>query len=254
MKAEAERYARGESLIHAWDARFKLAGSAILAVVVSGLESPWVAAIAAGMVLGLLVLARLPGRLVWQRLMAAQVLLLPCALILPFSFGGEVWSVGVVTVSWEGLRWAALFYCRALAIVMLGVVVVYTTPMAVLLRALQWLRLPRALVEISLLTYRYLFTLAAEGGRVRWALAARGFGTTRSWATYRPLANAVGMALVRSVERTERIQQAMACRGFAGRLHTLQRFQSRPLDWGKALCAGLVVAVLLALEHWWRLG
>ena len=248
MKAEAELYARGTSLLHAWDSRFKVVALGLLAFVVASLDRVGPAIAAVGVTLGLLALARLPGRLVLGRLAAAQVILLPCLLILPFSFGGELVSWGPVSLSREGLTWAALFYCRALAILTLGIAVVYTTPMVVLLRALQSLRIPRVLVEIALLTYRYLFTLAAEGTRMRWALAARGFGARRSWSTYRPLANGVGMALVRSVERTERIQQAMICRGFQGRLQTLQRFSAAPSDWGNVLVCAVLAAGLWAME------
>lgn len=251
MKAEAELYARRSSPLHAWDARWKVVGLGGLAFVLASLDTAPAALAGVGVALGVLALARLPWRLVAARLAVAQAILLPCVLILPFSFGGESWSAGPLVMSREGLRWAALFYSRALAILTLGIAVVYTTPMVVLLRALQSLRLPRVLVEIALLTYRYLFTLAAEGMRMRWALAARGFGARRALQTYRPLANGVGMALVRSVERTERIQQAMHCRGFQGRLHTLQRFQAGPADWCKTLVCGAAASGLLAMERGW---
>jgi cobalt/nickel transport system permease protein len=254
MKAEAELYARGSSPLHAWDARWKLVALGVLAFVLASLDVVWTALMGIAVAVGSLLLARLPWRLVGARLAVAQVLLLPCVIILPFSFGGASVSVGALTLSQEGLRWAALFYCRALAIIALGIALVYSTPMVVLLRALQSLRLPRVLVEIALLTYRYLFTLAAEGMRMRWALVTRGFGARSFRTSYRPLANGIGMALVRSVERTERIQQAMYCRGFQGRLHTLQRFDAGVWDWVKAvICVGLA-AVLWVLDRRWPAG
>ena len=254
MKAEAELYARGSSTLHVWDARWKVVALGGLAFVLASVDAVWAALSGVGISLGLLILARLPWRLVGTRLAVAQVFLLPCVIILPFSFGGESMSVGSLRLSQEGLRWAALFYCRALAIIALGIALVYTTPMVVLLRALQSLRVPRVLVEIALLTYRYLFTLAAEGMRMRWALATRGFGARSFRYTYRPLANGIGMALVRSMERTERIQQAMICRGFQGRLHTLQRFDAGLCDWAKAVvCFGLAVG-LWAVDRGWPTG
>jgi energy-coupling factor transporter transmembrane protein EcfT len=54
----------------------------------------------------------------------------------------------------------------------------------------------------------------------------------------------VGVSLVRSVERTERIQQAMHCRGFQGRLRTLHRFEAGVGDGVKCIgclaCAGFL--------------
>jgi cobalt/nickel transport system permease protein len=143
-------------------------------------------------------------------------------------------------------------YLRALAIVTLGLAVVYSTPMVVLLRALQAFRLPRVLVEITLLTYRYLFTLWWELTRMRWALAARGFQTRGGLRSHRTLAQVVGVSLVRSMERTERIQLALRCRGFQGRLRTLQNFHSGRADRFKALAATAGAVALLVWErHAW---
>jgi cobalt/nickel transport system permease protein len=251
MRAEVELYARRSSPLHGWDARYKLVGLGLLAVVLATVDSLWVAALGLASALGFLLMARLPGGLVLARLGAAQVILLPCLVILPFTFGGEKVMLGGISVSLEGARVAALFYLRALGIMTLGIAVIYSTPMVVLLRAAQGLRLPRRLVEIALLAYRYVFTLASEWARVRWALAARGFTVRGRRRTYRPLANVIAMSLVRSAERTERIQQAMSCRGFQGRLHTLQSFEAGPADWLKAVaCAGVALA-LWALD--WRI-
>ncbi|MGA1238762.1 MAG: cobalt ECF transporter T component CbiQ [Limisphaerales bacterium] len=249
MKAEAELYARGRSPMHDWDARWKLVALGVLAFVSAAMDSVFAAGMALLFALVLLGVARLPVKLIWRRLAVAQIILLPCLLILPFSFGGERLSSGWWSVSVEGVRWAGLFYCRALAVLVLGLAVVYSTPMVVLLRALQSLRVPRVLVEIALLTYRYLFTLAAELTRMRWALLTRGFGARSAVQSYRPLANAVGVTLVRSVERTERIQQAMICRGFQGRLQTMQRFEAGVADVAKALVCLGGAAALLWLER-----
>jgi cobalt/nickel transport system permease protein len=104
---------------------------------------------------------------------------------------------------------------------------------------------------ITLLTYRYLFTLWWELTRVRWALATRGFqprGTRRS---HRTLANVIGVSLVRSLERTERIHFALQCRGFEGRLRTMHRFHAGPSDWLKAAAGAGAAALLLMLDLKW---
>jgi cobalt/nickel transport system permease protein len=252
MRAEVELYAHRASPVHAWDARWKLAAAGLFMAVLVSLQTPAAAALGVAVAFAWLAAARLPARQVLGRLGAAQIILLPCLVILPFSWGGETTRLGPLNPSLEGLRLAGLLYLRALAIVTLGLAVVYSTPMVVLLRALQAFRLPRVLVEITLLTYRYLFTLWWELTRMRWALAARGFQARGSLRCHRTLAQVVGVSLVRSVERTERIQLAMRCRGFQGRLRTLQRFHSRRADWLKALAAAAGAVALLAWErHAW---
>jgi cobalt/nickel transport system permease protein len=254
MRAEVELHARRSSLVHDWDGRWKLASLGLVAAVLVTVNTPAAAGCGAVFAIGLLSAARLPWRLVLGRLGAAQALLLPCLVILPFAFGGEAWSLGPLRLSQEGLRTAALLYLRALGILTLGLALVYTTPMVVLMHTLQRFRLPRVLGVITLLTYRYLFTLWWELTRVRWALATRGYQPRGTLRSHRTLANVVGVSLVRSLERTERIHFALQCRGFEGHLHTLHRFRSEPADWLKAaLCAGAAALLLMLDGTWGRL-
>jgi len=251
MRAEAELHARRSSLVHDWDGRWKLVSLGLVAAALVTVQSLAVAGCGAAFAIGLLVIARIPWRLILGRLAAAQALLLPCLVTLPFAVGGDTWSLGPLRLSHDGLRLAALLYLRALAILTLGLAVVYSTPMVVLIHTLQRFRLPRALVVITLLTYRYLFTLWWELTRVRWALATRGFQPRATLHSHRTLAYVIGMSLVRSLERTERIHFALQCRGFEGRLHTLHRFHSEPADWLKAaVCVG-AAAMLLMLDWKW---
>lgn len=251
MRAEVELHARGRSPVHDWDARWKAGSVGILAAVLAVLGG-WRPALA-GLVgaLLLLLLAGLPLRLVLARLGAAQVLLVPCLILLPLTFTGQPMSWGRLTISGEGLQVAGLLYLRATAILVVVMALVYTTPMVVLLGTLERWRAPRAVMNVALLTYRYLFTLWWELTRMRWALATRGFTRRGIARTHRALANVVGVSLVRSLERTERIQQAMQCRGYRGRLRTLHTFATRPADVVKAgLCVAWAVGLLAADRSW----
>jgi len=242
MRAEAEFYARGDSPLHRWDARCKTITLAVLVGVLVTIESVragWVGTLVA---FGLLAGGRLPIGLVLRRLLAAQVLLLPCLLILPFSVPGQGVVWGPLRVTREGLELALVLNLRALGILAVGFALVYSTPMVVWLRALQTLGFPRRLVEITLMTYRYLFTLGWELTRMRWALAVRGFRNRPNGTAWRVLAQVVGVTLLRSLERTERVRQALVCRGFQGRLRSLQEFRAGPTDWLKS-AAGVLVAV-----------
>lgn len=244
MQAEVEQFARGTSPLHAWDARWKVVSLAVLMLVLASLDSLSVATLGAAGALGVLACGRLPLRFLARRLIAAQAFLLPCLLVLPLTFTGAPFWIGGVRLSGEGLRVAGLFYLRALALVAVAMALVYSTPMTSLLRALQELRLPRILVALALLTHRYLSTLAGEFTRMRWALAARGFSPRPRPAAWRPLANVVGVALVRSLERTERLQHATRSRGYTGRLRSLQPFPGGPANWLKsAACLGAALGL-----------
>ena len=63
------------------------------------------------------------------------------------------------------------------------------------------------------------------------------------------LAWLVGVLVVRSIERSERVYQAMLCRGFAGTFWLLDHFVWRPADTLFCVLGGLGI-VLLGLMQW----
>ena len=58
--------------------------------------------------------------------------------------------------------------------------------------------------------------------------------------TYRTYAYLLGMLFVRASERSARVHQAMKCRGFDGRFHSLDRFDATA--WNPALAAAVIAA------------
>jgi len=65
------------------------------------------------------------------------------------------------------------------------------------------------------------------------------------------MGNLVGMLLVHSFERTERIRDAMVSRGYNGRLKILDEFTLSPKDFIKASLI-IALALLLNLSRWMR--
>ncbi|MBX9625503.1 MAG: cobalt ECF transporter T component CbiQ [Gemmataceae bacterium] len=234
-----------------WDARWKLAAVAVAVAGVAALDRlpPATVALAAG--LGLLALARLPGRWVRPRLAVFAVAALPFLLVLPFTLDGPAWSLGPVRVSERGVVSGLAVLCRALAIGSLTLVLVGTAPLHQTFAAAARLRVPGVLVLLALLAYRYTFLLGDELRRMRTAARVRGFKATATRHGYRTLGHLTGAVLVRGADRADRVADAMRCRGFAGRLHTLAAFRTTADD-----VAGFVLlaAGTIALVIWDRLG
>ena len=99
-----------------------------------------------------------------------------------------------------------------------------TAPLEVTLKAAHALRVPGLLVQLALLSYRYLFVLGDELARLRVALRVRGYRHRANWHSYRTVGHVAGTLLVRGYERAERVGQAMRCRGFDGRFRSLTEF------------------------------
>jgi cobalt/nickel transport system permease protein len=201
----------------------------------------------------LVALARLPARWYLARLATALPFLALFALPLPFLLTGPgpAWRWGPLTVSAHGVAAAVLILCKGTALVTLTVVLLATAPLDALLQAARSLRVPGLVVQLGLLTYRYLFVLADEFGRLRAALRVRGFRNRPTRHGYRTLGQVAGTLLVRGHDRSERVAQAMRCRGFDGRYRSLAAFRAGPVD---VLAFGLIAtagAAVVTLDWLW---
>jgi cobalt/nickel transport system permease protein len=150
---------------------------------------------------------------------------------LPLSIPGEVlFSVGPLHASLEGVDRALSITLKSLSIVFLVVVLLGTSTVFALVHGLSHLRLPKKLLYLTFLSYRYIHVIHHEYMRLRDAMKIRGFRPGTNLHTYRTYGYLIGMLLIRSYERSERIHQAMLCRGFHGRFYLLDHFHVHRKD------------------------
>lgn len=95
-------------------------------------------------------------------------------------------------------------------------VLIASTGFEAVCTAMQKLKIPRILSVQLLFLYRYLFVLTEEAARLIRARSLRSFGGRVSGAG--PLGCLIGGLLVRTLDRAQRISQAMHCRGFEGQI------------------------------------
>lgn len=121
------------------------------------------------------------------------------------------------------------------------------TPFADLLSGLHWLRVPRALVNITAFMIRYLDVLRDEIERMRRAADSRGRRSRWLWHA-RVIGQMIGALFLRSIERAERVFAAMQSRGYGGRIHNTPLPAFRAIHAIQILCAAsFVVAIRLLL-------
>ncbi|OGW36581.1 MAG: cobalt ECF transporter T component CbiQ [Nitrospirae bacterium RBG_13_39_12] len=94
--------------------------------------------------------------------------------------------------------------------------------------ALERLKLPKIFVVQLLFLYRYLFVLFEETLRMVRAREARSFG--KKGKEMKTFIRLVSVLLIKSVERAERIYQAMLSRGFRGEIKVLKIHSLRLQD------------------------
>lgn len=209
-------------------------------------------ALALAIAVVLAALARLPAASTARRLAGMDAFMLCVLVFLPFAVPGTpLFAVAGLSASAEGLRQAAAIVLTANAIVLAVLALVGTLEPVSLGRALAALKVPDKVVHLLLFTVRYIAVLKSEYQRMVLAMRARGFrgrGNRHTWNSFGWL---FGMLLVRSFERSERIQAAMKCRGFSGRFYLVGEEIDSPADLPFAAGFGLLLALLLAAEVAW---
>ncbi len=224
-----DRWSRGASPLHARDARSKLGASIAFLVAVSTTAPSAQLAFAAyaALLASAIFAARLPFRGVLRR----------AALVLPFSvsFAMMTWWSGD---SLRALALAEKSFLSGLAALLL----IATTPLAELARALEWLRVPRLLILVIQFLYRYLFVLSEEAQHMRLAaLCRQGLRRSRR-SRFQAAAGALGVLFARSWERADGVYRAMLARGFSGHFPLLS-----PSRFGAADAAFLILAAAAPL-------
>ncbi len=164
-----EQWARGPGPLHGMDARVKLLVTVAFLIAVSTTPSHgWVAYIGFGTIVMIaLVRSELPMRR----------LLLRAALTLPFALCFAMISY----LSNDDAGSALALIARSQLCVLATLLMVATTPLPLILAALESFWIPARMLEIAQFLYRYLFVIADQGQRMRWAAASRDAGRlTRS--------------------------------------------------------------------------
>jgi len=244
-----QSFSEGRSLLARIDPRLRIVAAAVLAVFVAVARQPAALWLSAGMAVLACVLCGLPVNTVAKRLLPLNALMLVLAVLLGLgSEGRPLLVIGPLGFSEVGLQLAGTIALKGNTILLAMLALLGTMEPATLGHALSHLRVPDRLAHLLLFTIRYVDVLHRELRRMRNAMKARAFRPGLNWHTYRSYGYLVGMLLVRSLERAERVSAAMKCRGFSGQFYLLEHFAFSWIDAVFAVAAVLAAATLAAAE------
>ncbi|MCX6018698.1 MAG: cobalt ECF transporter T component CbiQ [Chloroflexi bacterium] len=247
------------SPVHALDARVKLVLALVFILVVSLTPNgAWASllllfAVAVSAVL----LAGLNVGYVLRRAGLALPFAL-AALPLVFTAPGARIELGAtgISLSQIGIERLLSIFFKSYVSMQMAIVLASATSFPDLLQAMRAIRLPKLLVAIFGLMWRYLFVLVDEAMRLLRARdsrsgaldAARNVGGSISWRA-RSAGGMAGNLFMRSFERGDRIYDAMAARGYDGEVRSM-RHPALSAQSLRVLVAGLVLlSVLFALPR-----
>lgn len=247
-----DRYLARASAIHRLDPRVKVVVTLAFILSVALLpDGAWLAyGVAFAILMAAAVAADLSPWLVVRRSMVGLPFLVAAVTIL-FIPGRVVWAGpwGLEITDAGLLRFTSIL-CRSLLSIQAAVWLTATTRFPDILHALRHLKVPAIVVSIIAFMYRYLFVLVEEVERLMRARASRSArlpgargGGSIGWRAA-VAGHMAGQLFVRSLDRSDRVYNAMLARGYRGELLTLAPHAMRPRDWG-ALALGLSLAAAL---------
>jgi cobalt/nickel transport system permease protein len=240
-------------LIGQLDPRMRIVLACLFGVVTVSLSSLPALVAALSLSTGLLLLSRMPILRMFKRMAMMDGFIVFMLVLLPFTTPGDpIFTLWGLTASWQGLRQAVEIALTANAVILALMVLVGTMEPVTLGHALHKMRCPETLVHLLMFTIRYIEVLRQEYLRLRAAMKVRGFRPGTNWHTYRSFGYLVGMMLIRAIERSERILNAMKCRGFSGRIRLLQEFTLTRRDHIFAASLLALCLALIVLDLSWR--
>jgi cobalt/nickel transport system permease protein len=230
------------------DPRVRVVCVGLFAVLICLAERPLV--LVAGLTVSgsLLAASGVPLRQVFRRLFALNILMLLLLATMPvFMPGAPVLRVGGCAWSAEGLSRAVLIAARANGVMLMLIALLGTMAAAHLGFALSSLGVPDKFAHLLLFMVRYIEVIHHEYHHLRDAMLLRAFRPRFDRPTFRAFGFLIGQLLVRSVNRSERIMEAMKCRGFSGRFYILTPCHIERADIAFAAAA---LAGMAALGVW----
>ncbi len=248
-------YRAGDSILHGLDPRVKLALT--LAFILSVSLTPvgmWPIYM---LLLALALSASVASELGLTFVMRRAALALPfvmAAFPVLFTIKGDALAsvrVGAwtLTLTQPGLERFVSVALKSWLSVQMAILLTATTPLPDLLLAMRSMGLPRLLVAVMGLMWRYLAVLVDEALRMMRARDSRSGswegrgGGTLLWRA-RVTGAMAGTLFLRGYERSERIYSAMLARGYDG---TIRFLPSQPLSWAERMMLLVAFALLLAL-------
>jgi cobalt/nickel transport system permease protein len=201
----------------------------------------------------LLSLAKVPGKFYFHLfeypLLALTMSVLIIALF--FGFGEPVTQITTPWFTWiiyqQGITMAIATFFRVIGAISCTFFLVLTTSMTDLFVTLRRVKIPNALIEISLLVYRYIFVFMEVSARMNTAQNLR-LGHSSAMRRIRSLGLLAGNLFIRTLEQGERTFVAMNARGYDGNIRLLEEL---PIPRKSAIAAIIlfdlvfVIAILL---------
>ena len=240
-----EEFAEGNSFLHRLDPRVKFITAMpfiFLIALMEGINGPLAGLFISSLMIAL---AGISVKKLLGRLIVVNTFVFLLWIFLPFSIPGEpILQIGSLEATREGFLYALSITLKANAIVLATIAILGTSGVFSLTHALVHIKVPDKLIHLFFFFYRYISVLHEEYTRLKNAMTIRCFRPKTSIHTYRSYAYLVGMLIVRSYERAQRIYKAMLCRGFNGNFNIISHFRLKKTDMAFGILMSMITLIM----------
>ncbi|OPX44342.1 energy-coupling factor transporter transmembrane protein EcfT [Ruminiclostridium hungatei] len=163
-----------------------------------------------------IIICDIPVKNIFKRVVLLEPFIIITGILNPV-FDKSIVEIGGVEISGGWLTFFSLLL-RSTLMITAGFLLVATTGIENIARALTLLRIPTVFVLLFLLTYRYIFVLTDEAGRLLKAYHMR--APKQSGVRIKVWGSMVGQLLIRTYNRAQTIYQSMILKGYTGRYNS----------------------------------
>jgi cobalt/nickel transport system permease protein len=172
-------------------------------------------------------------------------------IFLPLSFPGEtLYHFKTLSFSKEGFEYAYLITLKSNAILITTIFLLGISSFIEIAHALDHLGISKKLIFLLYFCYRYIQDISWQYKKLTNSLKIRGFTPKTNLFTYKTYAYLVGMLLVKSYDRAERVIKAMTCRGFNGTFFTLNHFHFKSSDYIYSSAGAIYLLLITGAAFW----
>lgn len=225
MHIEIDKYSHLNSPFHSWDPRFKIISFIILVLSVSTVKEIQLLAAIFILSIFLALISRIPAFHIINRAKFPLYFFSFALIFLPITSEGKVLFEFIgISYHYEGLILAVSIIFRGLSILILVIILFGTSPFDVTIRSLHSLKVPEALIDIILFSYRYIFQYLDNIRKLKIAMMLKGENKAFNLKKIQLYAGLIVTLLVRSYEQTETMMASMILRGYEGK-HFIIHFE-----------------------------
>jgi len=218
-----------DTFIHRLDPRIKLASTFIFILTIVSFPKYEVSGLVPFFLFPalLLLFGDIPVSFILKKVLIVSPFALFVGIFNPFLDTKALYDFNGILISGGWISFLSVIIKFVLT-VSAGLLLIATTSFPGVCYALQQLGIPDIFVSQLLFLYRYIFVLMEETMRVVRARDLRSFG--RKGHGMETFVNITGTLFIKTVERSERIYQAMLSRGFDGKIKTTKRYRIAMAD------------------------